>query len=207
MSASGRKRASSCTAAALLGRFFLVEQRRQIDRVGEGDAVEDRGGVVADPEHQAAQAAFGLGQAILAMFVRIARRTGDERERAACQADEVAIADVDRGQGELIAAVAPALRDEQAFARHFGQDHGQEFGRDILRIRNVRELHLPLAPMVGKVLERTDRIAGLLREHGGVTVTRSEEHTSELQSLMRISYAVFCLKKKNKKTTVKYTRR
>src|SRR3546814_5624158 len=31
-----------------------------------------------------------------------------------------------------------------------------------------------------------------------VHVPRSEEHTSELQSLMRISYAVFCLKKKNK---------
>src|SRR3546814_3810669 len=31
----------------------------------------------------------------------------------------------------------------------------------------------------------------------GVTIKRSEEHTSELQSLMRISYAVFCLKKKN----------
>src|SRR3546814_3463587 len=31
-------------------------------------------------------------------------------------------------------------------------------------------------------------------------MTRSEEHTSELQSLMRISYAVFCLKKKNKIT-------
>src|SRR3546814_7024093 len=31
-----------------------------------------------------------------------------------------------------------------------------------------------------------------------VTLLRSEEHTSELQSLMRISYAVFCLKKKNK---------
>src|SRR3546814_6556701 len=30
------------------------------------------------------------------------------------------------------------------------------------------------------------------------TAQRSEEHTSELQSLMRISYAVFCLKKKNK---------
>src|SRR3546814_4622256 len=30
------------------------------------------------------------------------------------------------------------------------------------------------------------------------TIGRSEEHTSELQSLMRISYAVFCLKKKNK---------
>src|SRR3546814_7923233 len=32
---------------------------------------------------------------------------------------------------------------------------------------------------------------------------RSEEHTSELQSLMRISYAVFCLKKKKKKTASK----
>src|SRR3546814_7247000 len=31
-------------------------------------------------------------------------------------------------------------------------------------------------------------------------VARSEAHTSELQSLMRISYAVFCLKKKNKQT-------
>src|SRR3546814_7077836 len=31
---------------------------------------------------------------------------------------------------------------------------------------------------------------------------RSEEHTSELQSLMRISYAVFCLKKKNKRNKV-----
>src|SRR3546814_4660274 len=37
------------------------------------------------------------------------------------------------------------------------------------------------------------------------TWQRSEEHTSELQSLMRISYAVFCLKKKkNKKTTQPY---
>src|SRR3546814_1998004 len=37
-------------------------------------------------------------------------------------------------------------------------------------------------------------------------VERSEEHTSELQSLMRISYAVFCLKKKKKnKTIIKYT--
>src|SRR3546814_9909768 len=45
----------------------------------------------------------------------------------------------------------------------------------------------------------TARVARLLR--GGVDVQtavggRSEEHTSELQSLMRISYAVFCLKKK-----------
>src|SRR3546814_3442192 len=33
------------------------------------------------------------------------------------------------------------------------------------------------------------------------TCSRSEEHTSELQSLMRISYAVFCLKKKQTKTS------
>src|SRR3546814_6946179 len=41
---------------------------------------------------------------------------------------------------------------------------------------------------------------------GGVAkccAARSEEHTSELQSLMRISYAVFCLKKKRKTTTIK----
>src|SRR3546814_4095678 len=37
------------------------------------------------------------------------------------------------------------------------------------------------------------------RTHRGIGATdRSEEHTSELQSLMRISYAVFCLKKKKK---------
>src|SRR3546814_1928024 len=36
---------------------------------------------------------------------------------------------------------------------------------------------------------------------------RSEEHTSELQSLMRISYAVFCLKKKTKKKINKSTQR
>src|SRR3546814_6815032 len=36
-----------------------------------------------------------------------------------------------------------------------------------------------------------------------VSMVRSEEHTSELQSLMRISYAVFCLKKKNKTTANK----
>src|SRR3546814_9619516 len=45
----------------------------------------------------------------------------------------------------------------------------------------------------------------LLAEHGDAHLLqrkkRSEEHTSELQSLMRISYAVFCLKKKNNTTT------
>src|SRR3546814_1425135 len=38
-----------------------------------------------------------------------------------------------------------------------------------------------------------------MRENEGGLIGRSEEHTSELQSLMRISYAVFCLKKKKTK--------
>src|SRR3546814_1741980 len=56
-----------------------------------------------------------------------------------------------------------------------------DFVHHALRIRTSdgRERHFALSPM---------------------SVARSEEHTSELQSLMRISYAVFCLKKTNKKT-------
>src|SRR3546814_8047177 len=41
----------------------------------------------------------------------------------------------------------------------------------------------------------------LLRRRPAVHPLRSEEHTSELQSLMRISYAVFCVKKKKSSTT------
>src|SRR3546814_8953936 len=45
-----------------------------------------------------------------------------------------------------------------------------------------------------------DQRAEMADELGAISVDcRSEEHTSELQSLMRISYAVFCLKKKKKK--------
>src|SRR3546814_1504227 len=40
-------------------------------------------------------------------------------------------------------------------------------------------------------------VAGRLQADPGEPLGRSEEHTSELRSLMRISYAVFCLKKKN----------
>src|SRR3546814_7403744 len=49
-------------------------------------------------------------------------------------------------------------------------------------------------------------LAMIARTNGIITTSgrssRSEEHTSELQSLMRISYAVFCLKKKKKKKNV-----
>src|SRR3546814_8036466 len=43
------------------------------------------------------------------------------------------------------------------------------------------------------------RVVEAGHEDLGIEVGRSEEHTSELQSLMRISYAVFCLKKKKEK--------
>src|SRR3546814_1311428 len=44
---------------------------------------------------------------------------------------------------------------------------------------------------------QTEHERWLTEEHVGRPVVRSEEHTSELQSLMRISYAVVCLKKQN----------
>src|SRR3546814_6736906 len=63
----------------------------------------------------------------------------------------------------------------------------QEMGRDVVRNRRNRiSVSNPPAENVGEADE---------------TVVRSEEHTSELQSLMRISYAVFCLKKKKHLTT------
>src|SRR3546814_6327525 len=56
--------------------------------------------------------------------------------------------------------------------------------------------------LLGAIVATTDPVAvvGIFREVGAPRrlTTRSEEHTSELQSLMRISYAVLCLKKKNK---------
>src|SRR3546814_1832222 len=72
-----------------------------------------------------------------------------------------------------------------------------------------------LAAVVGEQLDRVDRQDALIPQRAlearirtaldseirrgldRVVADRSEEHTSELQSLMRISYAVFCLKKKN----------
>src|SRR3546814_3382164 len=52
--------------------------------------------------------------------------------------------------------------------------------------------HASLDDLVASLPDGLDTLVG---ERG--TSLRSEEHTSELQSLMRISYAVFCLKKKN----------
>src|SRR3546814_2279302 len=69
--------------------------------------------------------------------------------------------------------------------------HGHAAGRGAALVR--QEVH----PMIGVAIEGAQvQIAPV---EGALPVTvqiRSEEHTSELQSLMRISYAVFCLKKK-----------
>src|SRR3546814_9811088 len=59
---------------------------------------------------------------------------------------------------------------------------------NVLRPRSAFKLSLRLPPLVDAVAAAQE-------------LKRSEEHTSELQSLMRISYAVFCLQKKKQHTT------
>src|SRR3546814_3650314 len=65
-------------------------------------------------------------------------------------------------------------------------------------IRKFRDR--PAFTNMGKTLTYA-QIDELSRQFAAYLLGRSEEHTSELQSLMRISYAVFCLKKKKKKKT------
>src|SRR3546814_5651236 len=57
-------------------------------------------------------------------------------------------------------------------------------------IRHISSLDIAYATELGNRI----KLLGV----AGCTEARSEEHTSELQSLMRISYAVFCVKKKNR---------
>src|SRR3546814_1134532 len=56
----------------------------------------------------------------------------------------------------------------------------------------------PLAEALADCKARTSAMGG--KTGRAFAIDRSEEHTSELQSLMRISFAVFCLKKKTKTT-------
>src|SRR3546814_5854576 len=88
--------------------------------------------------------------------------------------------------------------------RRIGEPLGGSGRRDVARLRRRRLL------AVGTVVDDHRKPRGLrLRDlldgnlRGDAIVGRSEVHTSELQSLMRISYAVFCLKKR---TTHKYIR-
>src|SRR3546814_5021147 len=68
-------------------------------------------------------------------------------------------------------------------ARHPDRPHFQHY---------IAELIEDFTPLSGDRLFAQDHAIV-----GGLGASRSEEHTSELQSLMRISYAVFCLKKTN----------
>src|SRR3546814_1026483 len=58
---------------------------------------------------------------------------------------------------------------------------------------------LRLVQDVALLVHRQRVHVGAQADAAGSRTVRSEEHTSELQSLMRISYAVFCLKKKTKR--------
>src|SRR3546814_4650102 len=97
----------------------------------------------------------------------------------------------------------------------------RSFGDNLLRTLNaVRERVGDMYLVHGGDMKGIERIAASWAEQNGIQqvrfgldrklgdragfrrneqMLRSEEHTSELQSLMRISYAVFCLKKKNTK--------
>src|SRR3546814_4504569 len=89
-----------------------------------------------------------------------------------------------------------------------------------MRHRRLRRRRLLAAELLGRRVGpqglRSDQLRRMARTRhrrlgrapGRARAPRSEEHTSELQSLMRISYAVFCLKKKtnkNKNYKLKYT--
>src|SRR3546814_6978263 len=96
--------------------------------------------------------------------------------------------------------------------RHVGEDVARDaIGREAEIGGEVRHVAVLFVDVVGSTqlasrLPPTEVVALLNRffsvavdvvgHHQGLVNKRSEEHTSELQSLMRISYAVFCLKKK-----------
>src|SRR3546814_4486012 len=93
----------------------------------------------------------------------------------------------------------------QAYAEGFSiLGHKQEFGLDLHQVaeiwRHGSVVRSWLLDLTADALDKNptmDGIAPFVPDSGeGRWTVRSEEHTSELQSLMRISYAVFCLKKK-----------
>src|SRR3546814_3659874 len=99
---------------------------------------------------------------------------------------------------------APAARKSQRRARAARLDLSQQL-RDAAPAQGAASADRPRPCVAGGDAPPGRRAAhgdtGRLRERGLPQPSpRSEEHTSELQSLMRISYAVFCLKKKNNNT-------
>src|SRR3546814_8865128 len=112
-----------------------------------------------------------------------------------------------RQVGDVAARLVPDGRDADV-ARHIVTAARLQFGEEgadaAARIEDVVDQE---QAVVGA--ERVDQIAEGEHLHlcflAVDAVVRSEEHTSELQSLMRISYAVFCLKKNNPNKTRTYS--
>src|SRR3546814_1259017 len=78
---------------------------------------------------------------------------------------------------------------------------------DRVNAAHARYLELRRLLLIGR-LDEAERLLAALDPAPfppASRAARSEEHTSELQSLMRISYAVFCLKKKNTQITARKT--
>src|SRR3546814_6606167 len=105
--------------------------------------------------------------------------------------------------GELVGVAVAAVGIEADFLQR-GDDHRLALVPGAAQVMDLQALGNDLADREA----RAERAIGILEDdpHGAAqrpqVLVRSEEHTSELQSLMRNSYAVFCLKKKNyKKTT------
>src|SRR3546814_1128887 len=78
--------------------------------------------------------------------------------------------------------------------RRWSRGEGYSCRCQVRSRRNHRESEMPRLPLNFGLLPSE----AILFDSFLARWKRSEEHTSELQSLMRISYAVFCLKKKNK---------
>src|SRR3546814_6387082 len=103
----------------------------------------------------------------------------------------------------LTALAHPTRREPTGYARFVGCRHQQPANRPHPAKppkRSPATGHTSLTGTPHTVLYDKIRLADnqqLRLDNIIVRSTRSEEHTSELQSLMRISYAVFCLKKKN----------
>src|SRR3546814_4289522 len=74
-----------------------------------------------------------------------------------------------------------------------------QLGNREKEISNMLPQDLPIERFQANVLNALRNTPSILdATAASIVKARSEEHTSELQSLMRISYAVFCLKKKHK---------
>src|SRR3546814_9262605 len=104
--------------------------------------------------------------------------------------------------GERLRGIGLALRREPEHTRVVEDRRARGVGEVFPILERVAR-HLRIK-RVGAVSHADDaarsprRTARVARAIGVEQAHRSEEHTSELQSLMRISYAVFCLKKKKK---------